>query len=364
MKKAVLLGVLLVFGCRHGLVAARRCVSGDFTLHVIKGNCDYVDLQEALTTFMSDRVNVADGCGPDDARQELVRLLVNDDDDEEASARIAVETLCRAAMEDFGEQRSSLPLEDAVPPGLEGQAFVEHYYQGASDWNEQVATLYPQDEDGESNLLARDAALVKRFYEGPGTYGRVEWPEYIDTMRSCVLNTVYCCWPQDRQARDGGNGNCREPYDTDCVDENPADNTDLCFVEHNNNGWFSFPGDDKKDNDESEGPIHCHGFAWADDHNSDSFVYRANNLFYVSMYDHLYKRGYVRNIPGAPMCACAEQVSVLCVSVCVYALPSVSKTHNDVHHNRCLRFLDRIARKWISSTTWSLGWYRGRWLRP
>ena len=41
-----------------------------------------------------------------------------------------------------------------------------------------------------------------------------------------------------------------------------------------------------------------------------------NNLFYISMYDHLYKRGYARNIPGAPMCGCVEQMPVVTRSDC------------------------------------------------
>jgi hypothetical protein len=45
------------------------------------------------------------------------------------------------------------------------------------------------------------------------------------------------------------------------------------------------------------------GFAWAEDTNDPSFVYRGNNLFFVSLYDHMYVRGYVENIPSAPMCA-------------------------------------------------------------
>lgn len=39
--------------------------------------------------------------------------------------------------------------------------------------------------------------------------------------------------------------------------------------------------------------------------------YRGNNLFYISMYDHMYKRGYVRNVPGAPMCGCVENMPVV-----------------------------------------------------
>lgn len=34
------------------------------------------------------------------------------------------------------------------------------------------------------------------------------------------------------------------------------------------------------------------------------------------MYDHLYKRGYARNIPGAPMCGCVEQMPVVTRSDC------------------------------------------------
>merc|ERR1712045_187647 len=43
---------------------------------------------------------------------------------------------------------------------------------------------------------------------------------------------------------------------------------------------------------------------------------KGNNLFYVSMYDHMHQRGYVRNVPGAPMCACAENMPVVTRSDC------------------------------------------------
>ena len=47
----------------------------------------------------------------------------------------------------------------------------------------------------------------------------------------------------------------------------------------------------EKRTDDVEGDIHCHGFAW-DRAKIDAIArYRGNNLFYVSMYDHLYSRG-------------------------------------------------------------------------
>lgn len=39
--------------------------------------------------------------------------------------------------------------------------------------------------------------------------------------------------------------------------------------------------------------------------------YRGNNLFYISMYDHMHNRGYVRNVPGSPMCGCVENMPVV-----------------------------------------------------
>ena len=84
---------------------------------------------------------------------------------------------------------------------------------------------------------------------------------------------------------------------------NVADNTHLCFADLNastssnnyasSDGFMAFP----KDNNSGEGAIHCHGFALDNIKYDASARYRANNLFYVSMYNHMYVRGYVKNIP-------------------------------------------------------------------
>jgi hypothetical protein len=78
----------------------------------------------------------------------------------------------------------------------------------------------------------------------------------------------YCCWPKDRQL--DGNGNCNRPYDENGVDADPADNTDLCYVDHSEGskstgfnaakGFFTFPFDDGSNQYNAEGPIHCRKF--------------------------------------------------------------------------------------------------------
>jgi hypothetical protein len=165
--------------------------------------------------------------------------------------------------------------------------------------------------------LKEDAESVRAFYEGVAQGKRVEWPGSLTNFQSsvtdanglatCTTNAAMCCWPKDRQANDN-NGNCAKPYDLNCVDKDPADNTDLCFVDlergaavndfESGDGLIVFPGD----NNDGEGAIHCHGLAWGNDVNDHTARYKANNLFFVSMYDHMYQRGYVENIPGAPMC--------------------------------------------------------------
>jgi hypothetical protein len=121
---------------------------------------------------------------------------------------------------------------------------------------------------------------------------------------------------QDRQANDN-NGNCNDPSDAQCVDANPADNTDLCYVKNDPSNMAIFQNDDMNSQPyRAEAPVHCHGFAWEDDSNSPSGMYKGNNLFFVSMYDHMYQRGYVKEVPGAPMCGCSEQMPVVSRADC------------------------------------------------
>merc|ERR1712226_542876 len=92
-----------------------------------------------------------------------------------------------------------------------------------------------------------------------------------------------------------------------CRDASPADNSNLCWTDTNIPSFsdpFTFP-------DKSEGSIHCHGLAWVDDENSFESQLRYNNLFFVSLYDHMYTRGYVETTVDSdeiPMCGCIEDI--------------------------------------------------------
>jgi len=172
-----------------------------------------------------------------------------------------------------------------------------------------------------SNVLNRDAERVDDLYETHLQRNPLQWPGDSPTSMSnfanCELQAAMCCWVSDRQANDN-NGNCATPYDTRCLDADPGDNTDLCAVDiarsvkdsvHVNDGFAIF-------SDAEEGPVHCHGLAWGEDETEADFRYRANNLFYVSMSDHLHDRGYVRSVQGSPMCGCVEHMPIVSRSDC------------------------------------------------
>jgi hypothetical protein len=145
--------------------------------------------------------------------------------------------------------------------------------------------------------------------------GLIDLPEIVN-FEECEVRAAMCCWVSDRQA-DDDNGDCATPYDENCVDADPSDNTDVCAVKlgraqgSNNvkNGVTLFPGG-------REGKTHCHGFAWTADELDTSAIFKGNSLFHVSMFDHLVTRGYVKNVPGAPMCGCVEQMPIVSRADC------------------------------------------------
>jgi len=213
-----------------------------------------------------------------------------------------------------------------------GPQFDNEHYSGGGEWNYEIETATGEDH------LKEDASRVNDVFYYEAQRKVIEFPDKsiesfnpynsdnsineIQDLDGCDLNAAYCCFAQDRQAGDN-NGNCATPYEYNCVDKDPADNTNICYVDHARSSMasdvdsgFSIFGDLQTGKENIEGSVHCHGFTWGDDPLSQDNVYKGNLLFYVSMYDHMTQRGYVRNIPGSPMCACAENMAVVSRADC------------------------------------------------
>jgi hypothetical protein len=304
--------------CSAECTAANRDTTEDFTI-TYTGRCKPDKFREKVTST-SDHACLV--CLYNHAKGTALTEI----DD-------VVTDLC---VEGYGAYQ--YPFADITGKGAQ---FDNEHYAGGGEWNYEVETAAGEDR------LKVDAARVDDVYYYQAQRRIIEFPtdtiesfnpftsnvvEGVQDLDGCDLNAAYCCFAQDRQAGDN-NGNCATPYEYNCVDKDPADNTNICLVDHTRStkanhvsAGFSLYGDLKRGRENIEGSVHCHGFAWGEDPLDVDNVYKGNLLFYVSMYDHLTQRGYARNIPGSPMCACAENMAVVSRADCTQVSVS-EKSH-------------------------------------
>lgn len=233
---------------------------------------------------------------------DLYEYISEDDAEEE------IEELCQSARD-----RNSNPRKGAYnfeKINGKGWQFTSNFYDGGTYINEE----YEPEEINFDDIYNNEAKDMLITY--PDTQKTAE-----KNFADCEAQAVMCCWVQDRYDDGNGDGNCEED---DCKDADPADNTNVCYHElEGSAGSSHVAGGDAiytLNDGEDEGDTHCHGFAWDKDEQSTDYRYRGNLLFYVSMYDHVSQRGYVREVPGAPMCACLEQMPVVEESDCTYTV--------------------------------------------
>lgn len=284
-----------------------------FSLY-FEGSCTYADFLARLDLELTRE---SPAC-PHTAIQELLYLL---DIPTEGDAKSHIESSCDYAL----DNQKQMPWEDVTKNyNVEQPLFDSIYYDGGGYWNEyyetEVDNRVPYVDDSSAQSLRADGSRIDNVYEAYAKEMKIEYADVmVDNFADCPLRAAMCCFTSDRQANDN-NGNCAKPYDTNCVNADPADNTDLCYVDMSRSksspstdgGFALYPGD----NADGEGSIHCHGLAWPENPLDFESKYKGNNLFYVSMYDHLFTRGYVRNVPGAPKCGCLDRMPVVSRSDC------------------------------------------------
>jgi len=192
-----------------------------------------------------------------------------------------------------------------------------HYIGEDPTLNDYLPTPQRSVDGGKAILDLYERDLSNRFLSSP-SFSKMEG--------GCpATNAAVCCWSRDRQYHDNS-GNCNSQGL--CRNGNPGDNTDLCWTTDSNDGIFPYP------TQETEGPMHCHGYSWSDGDFSETTQH--NNLFFVSMYDHLYKRGYVQSITqnefqpiegdSVPMCGCVEDMPAVARADCTEIVPRANYT--------------------------------------
>lgn len=260
------------------------------------------------------------------------------------AARQTLQDMCDSALEDaVDEARSNEktweylenePHKIDLPEFFEGNGKLNletgNFLQKASDFEKRGGSekfLYIGDDPRlndhypTTDYSYYGGQSVSEFYGNEATKSFLK-PPTLGFENGCQSNTAVCCWHRDRQYFDK-NGNCGSG---DCANQNPSDNTDLCWTEHDGS-VFPYPGD------ETENDLHCHGFAWGDEATDVNANARWNNLFFVSMYDHMYQRGYVESITNDPqiagsqaMCGCVEDMAPVARADCTEAIGETKYT--------------------------------------
>jgi len=158
----------------------------------------------------------------------------------------------------------------------------------------------------DDNVIAWPEYEAREFYEVEN-YGEVQGygahMTNFDLDEGCDLRTAMCCFVD----------NANNVFD---------DNTEVCHMDlhaarrsnHVANGYVKYEAGDE---------THCIGFSWEDGEESDAL--KGNALFHIS-YLYRMEQGYAKNIPGAPMCACIEQMPTVEKAACVDVSGSASFT--------------------------------------
>ena len=155
------------------------CVTGDFSI-TVKAFCNYTAVLNSFRDWYAKPGNVDSSCtnSPED---ELLGLLQATS---ASQAATAVKNLCADAFNNYPK----VPFQSSTDSNMR---FVEEYFKGNGDWNEQVATLFPpfsaSGNDRESMLLSRDAKKVATFYDGDGRKDLVGLPN-LPNFETCEMN--------------------------------------------------------------------------------------------------------------------------------------------------------------------------------
>jgi len=208
-----------------------------------------------------------------------------------------------AAADDYAAEVADACAYDAPTAFVEIQGTYQRdrrYFAGGGplvdggDWDRDAARL------GRFEAHAADATLIgfpeyaaRVQYNANQGLGDNGYPANMNLETSCDLNTVMCCFIEGDF--DGNNAATTDVCRHDLSDS-PQSN-------HVKNGWSVFPGD--------QTATHCVGFTWED--NEDELL--GNMMYDVSLRNSLNK-GYLKAVPGAPMCGCVEHMPVVEEAAC------------------------------------------------
>ncbi len=197
-----------------------------------------------------------------------------------------------------------------------GPQYLKNFLDGGTTWNDNYET-----DDGKYNLYD-DTAIIREVHENtlrntifgaPDGGTSAHYPQYFSNFfrgdQECPMGVIECCYTASRgdTPLEGNSEMCA------------LDMTGAAKSNHIKSQSYTFY-DTQPSNE-----MYCTGFAYEKDSVEDAVKY--NTLFHLAMKQNLHDKGLVRNIPGAPMCGCVEQMPIVDNADCVK--PNVQYTMDD-----------------------------------
>jgi len=138
---------------------------------------------------------------------------------------------------------------------------------------------------------------------GTSAYYDRYFSNFYSGGKECQLGVIECCYTSSRKSATGR---------TDLEDNAEMCALDLTEAKKSNHikaRSFTVYGTQAADD------TYCSGFAYEEDSFSEKVKY--NTFFHMAMTTNLYENGFVKNIPGAPLCGCVEQMPIVDNAACV-----------------------------------------------
>jgi hypothetical protein len=199
-------------------------------------------------------------------------------------------------------------LSDAIGKGPQ---FLKNFLDGGTTWNDNY-------EANGKYVLSEDAEVIETVYSSNDAKTSVfaspdggtseHYPRYFSNFyrgeQECRLGVIECCYTSSRKAS--------EPF---------SGNADICALDMTaakKSNHIKAKSMTIYDTKSSTQQAYCTGFAYENGSFGDAVKY--NTLFHMAMKTNLYDKGLVKNIPGAPLCGCAEQMPIVDNAECVMAV--------------------------------------------
>jgi len=265
-------------------------------------------LQDVKT--VSGECTVANFASAVGGKSTLASLLNSANND--AAMQSILDTKCADALE------PQIDLSDTLGKGPQ---FLKNFLDGGSTWNDNYEA------DG-NYKLSEDAAVIgtvdasSSVFATPDGGTSAHYPKYFSNFfhkggEECPLGAITCCYTSSREAS--------KPF---------VANAEMCALDmtgarqSNHIHARSMTLYDANSSDQA----YCTGFAYEKDSFGDAVKY--NTLFHLAMETNLYEKALVKNIPGAPLCGCAEQMPIVDNADCVEPVESYTiDTNGDVKVN-------------------------------